>query len=289
MNEIEHRVPDADHLRTFTVIAACGNLTQAAAHLHRTQSAISIQLRKLEETLLVTLFERHARGMTLTSQGEALLPVARRALGELDRAASLFADPLAGRVRVGIPDDLEDSVLEAALAAFSARHPNVEVQAQSGCTAAYPDALRRGDLDVAICSDTRQLTGELLGTEPIFWAAAVDFELRDEAPLPLALLDRGCWWRSLPTDALDRVGRAWRVAYRSSSFPSIRSAIRSGLAIGPLPARCVEPAMRVLTAADSLPALPESRRRLLVAPGAAPQIAAAMRDALRLAVLTRTG
>lgn len=275
------RSPDAELLRAFLVIAETGNLTRAADRLGRTQSAISVQLRKLEDTLNVRLFDRRARGMRLTQGGEKLLPAARRALAELDRVGALFRTPLAGRIRVGIPDDFDDTVLEKALADFALHNPDVEVEAASGCTAAYPDRVIRGDLDVAICSGPERLGGEPLASEPVVWAIAISGDLDPDAPVPLAVLDRGCWWRNLPADALDKAGRQWRLAYRSSSFASLRAAIRSGLAVGPLPLRSLGHGLRVID--DGMPPLPAALREIMVSRQAPPALAAAMAAALRRA------
>ena len=281
MNNFEREVPGADLLRAFLAIAETGNLTRAANRLGRTQSAISVQLRKLEETLDVSLFERHARGMSLTQGGEKLLPAARRALAELERVGALFKAPLAGRIRVGIPDDFDDAVLERALADFALRNPEVEIAAASGCTSDYPERIRRGELDVAVCSGPERPGGDVLAVEPAVWAIAEGGELLPDAPVPLALLDRDCWWRDLPSDALDRAGREWCVAYRSGSFASLRAAIRSGLAVGPVPLGALGRGLRILD--DGMPALPFARREIMVSGQAPPPLAAAMTAALRRA------
>jgi len=283
MNMFERTALNSDHLRTFVTIAECRNLTRAAALLNLTQSAVSVQLRKLEEGLNATLFERHARGMTLTARGETLLPAARRTLAEFDRTAGLFADPLAGRIRVGIPDDFDETVLERVLATFSARNPGVEIVTASGCTASYPDAVRKGALDVAIASAPSPVGGEVLASEPTVWACADAMALTDDMPVPLALLDRSCWWRTVAQDALDTAGRRWRVVYTSESFHSVRAAVRAGLAVAPLPSGSLEAGMRALSDRDGFPPLPPAQRALLISPAA---LADAMADAFRQA-LTR--
>ncbi len=287
MNKIERQLPGSDLLKTFVVIAECGNLTRAAEQLHKTQSAISVQLRKLEETLDATLFERQARGMVLSASGEKLLPAARRTLAELERITRLFDSPLAGRIRVGIPDDYDDTILERALAAFALRNPDVEIVATSGCTSRFPKAIRGGRLDIAVCSSAEPLDGIPLSSEPVVWAG-VDAP-DPSAPVPLAILDRNCWWRAMPTEALDEMGREWRVAYRSSSFTSLRAAIRSGLAVGVLPHRSVDGAMRLLTREDGLPPLPPALRTFMISPKAPLSLSAAMIDAIRDAVRNPAG
>ena len=273
-----------DLLRTFIVIAECGNLTQAASRLNRTQSAVSVQLRKLEEGLRVTLFERGARGMRLSPAGEQLLPAACRTLAEFERTARLFETPLSGRLRVGIPDDYDDTVFEAALADFSNRNPGVEIVVESGCTSSFARAVAGGGLDIAICSAPESVPGEPLLSEPTVWVTHERMALTESDEVPLALLDRGCPWCRLPTEALKRAGRGWRVVYSSQSFSSLRSAIRAGLAVGVLPLGCVEPGMRILSSTDGFPELPSSNRAILIGKAAQSDLAEAMAEAIRGAV-----
>ena len=287
MNQIERMPPSNDLLKTFVTIAESENLTLAATRLNRTQSAISVQLKKLEETLSVSLFDRHARGMTLSDKGRVFLPAARRALAELQRTTTLFDQPISGRIAVGIPDDFDDMILETALAEFSAHHPDVEVFAQSGCTAPFPDAIKRRELDIAVCSGPHSLPGEALSAERSVWACGLSYAPDPDAPLPLAILDRDCWWRDMASKALEAVGRDWKPSYRSSSFSSLRAAIRAGLGVGVLPAGAIDANMRVLGENDGLPPLPLSHRVIMVRADAQKQLTSAMAAAIQEAVQRR--
>jgi DNA-binding transcriptional LysR family regulator len=284
MNKIERSISDGELLRSFLVIAESGNLTRAAERLHRTQSAISVQLRKLEDGLGASLFKRHVRGMRLTAQGETLLPVARQAVAELERVAQLFREPLRGRIRVGIPDDFDETVLEHVLAAFAARNPGVEVIAISGCTSGYLEAVHRGELDIAVHSGPDLPSGAVLSTEPTVWACSQDYLIAPDEPVQLAILDRDCWWRDLPTAALAKAGREWRVAYQSASFPGLRAAVRAGLAVAPLPQRSIEPGMRVMAAKEGMPDLPKSFRSMVISEQAPKGLAEAMADSIRSSI-----
>ncbi|MBX2854844.1 MAG: LysR family transcriptional regulator [Rhodobacteraceae bacterium] len=278
-----------DALRTFVAVADCRNITHAATALGRTQSAISVQIGKLEETLEVRLFERQARGMTLTADGEKLLPVARNIMSELSRVGALFEDPLRGRLRVGLPDDYAETLLETVLFDFSQRHPMVEVSARSGCTSGFPDEIRRGALDVAVVSHADIPGSAPLAPEPNLWASAPSFSCGPDRPAPLAVLERGnCSWRHFGADALETAGRAWRVAYISESFAGVRAAIRSGLAVGVLPKSLMEPALRELTESEGFPALPLTRRGILMSQHAPQEVAQAMVDAIRCATVGAT-
>lgn len=281
MNRNERLPLNSDLLRSFVTIAESGNLTVAAGRLHRTQSAISVQLRNLEADLGVTLFARTPKGMVLTDEGDRLLPKAKSILSALKDASALFETPLTGRIRIGIPDDFDDTVLEGTLVDFSRRHPGVDVVATSGCTSGFPAAIRNGTLDLAVYSGPENDTGETLAVETTVWAAGRTARLATNAPVPLAILDRGCWWRDLPVKALEGQGRDYTVAFKSASFGSLRAAIRAGFAVGVLPQSCVTESVRVLSKAEGFPSLPKSRRSILIRPGAAQELTSAMADAIR--------
>ncbi|UUX50375.1 LysR family transcriptional regulator [Nisaea acidiphila] len=274
-------LPSYEQLRAFVEIAEAGNLTLAADRLNRTQSAISVQLKKLETAIGVTLFERGARGMDLSVNGRKFLPAARRALTELERAGRLFEVPLAGRLRVGIPDDFVGELLERALAEFAARNPEVETVVASSCASRYPDLVRAGELDLAVCSGPGDVPGDFLMSEPTVWCCREGMAPDPAVPVPLALLDRSCWWPRIPVEALDAIGRSWRKAYLGASFESLISAIRSGLAIGVLPSSCIGPGLAVLGQEEGFPLLPVSNRSILIGERAPKALASAMSGAIR--------
>ena len=281
MKKIERAPVNSDLLRSFVTIAESGNLTVAAGRLNRTQSAISVQLRNLEADLGVTLFARTPKGMALTDEGERLLPRAKSILSALRDASALFETPLTGRIRIGIPDDFDDTVLEGTLVEFSRRHPGVDVVATSGCTSGFSTAIRKGSLDIAVCSGPENDAGETLGVESTVWAAGRTARLAPNEPVPLAILDRSCWWRDLPVKALEEQQRDYAVAFKSASFGSLRAAIRAGFAVGVLPQSCVTESVRVLSKAEGFPSLPNSRRSILIRPGASQELTRAMAEAIR--------
>lgn len=275
---------DSDLLRTFLAVAAEGNVTRAAAGLGRTQSAVSVQLRKLEQSLSVRLFERRARGMALTDEGRTLLPAARRALAELERVGGLFDTPLTGRVRVGVPDDYGVPVLERVLARFAARHPRVEVAVRCGFSVDFPEAIRRRRLDLAVYTAAPgERAGVTLFSDPTVWAAHRDFALPAGEPVPLALFERACWWREAAIEGLERSGRGFRIAYSSESVAGVKAAIGAGLAVGVLSAGTLEPAMRRLEPAEGFPSLPDSSLVLLRAEAEESEAGEAMSAAIRAA------
>lgn len=284
MNKIEHPLPDSNLLKTFLEIADCGNLTLAASRLNRSQSAISVQLRKLESELNVSLFERDAKGMVLSVNGERLLPVARRVLSDLGQVHALFQPALKGKIRVGIPDDFEENVLERTLADFARGNPGVDVIASSGCTVGFPEAVQRGGLDIAVYSGPGNIMGEVFLTQKPVWVASETLCLDKSEPVPLAIMDRGCWWQALPTEALEKQGRPYTIAFECSGLTGQKAAIRAGFAIGILYQNSVEPGMKVLTSRDGFPPLPLSRRSIIINPDAPQNLTAAMAKAIKNAV-----
>ena len=285
MNRNERYGPSIEALRTFLAVAECGNVTHAADRLGRTQSAVSVQIRKLEDGLNAHLFERRARGMALTADGRKLLPAARRTLSEVSHVQSMFAEPLHGRIRVGIPDDYDDTVLERALADFGQSHADVEIFARSGCTSRFVDAIRDNELDIAVISSPHATSGDVFSSEPTVWAASETFNLERDMPVPLAILDRDCWWRDMPANALEQCGRSWKIAYQSESFASLRAAVRAGLAVGTLPQSCIEAGMKVLSGKHGFPPLATANRVICISETAPADLTSAMADAIRKATV----
>ncbi len=284
MNKSERPVTDSNLLRTFVEIADCGNLTLAASRLNRSQSAISVQIRKLEAELNASLFLRDGKGMSLSAGGAKLLPSARRVLAELAKLQSQFEAPLNGRIRVGIPDDFDEGVLERTLADFTQSNPGVEVLASSGCTAGFPDAIQKGALDIAVCSGPDNVAGEPFLKQKAVWVASETMHPHPSEPVPLAVINHGCWMGELPKAALERQGRPCHVVFECSGLMSLKAAIRAGFAIGILFESSVEPGMKVLSTRDGFPPLPVSKRSILVRSDAPQDLAMAMSSAIRRAV-----
>lgn len=285
MNKIERLGVDSELLRTFLAIAETGNLTHAAALLNRTQSAISVQLRKLEEALATQLFHRQARGMTLTENGHRLLPIARKLVTDINRISHLFSEGLSGRISIGVSDDYGLSVLEPTLKHFSVQHPDVEVSVRCSFSSSFPEAVKRGELDLALyTAEPDERIGKPLFQEPGVWVADESFYLPDDKPIPLALFDRQCWWRDVAIKALEEQGLPYRVAFSSESFAGVKAAISAGLAVGMLATRAMAPSMRILSEEEGMPALPASSMVLLINPASHSGLVEAMETAIRQAI-----
>lgn len=273
---------DSDLLRTFAAIADSGSFTAAAALVGRTQSAVSLQMKKLERTVGRPLFHREARGVRLTAAGEALLIRARPILRQLDRAAeALRGGPVEGAVRVGVPEEYGATLLPGVLARFAERHPGVQVTVRCETSLNFAPALERGALDLAvIVSDRGQAHGEILLHDPTVWVTSARHLTHERDPLPLALFESGCWWRDWSLKALDDQGVSYRIAYSSAGVAGIQAAIGSGLAVGVLGQSTLPAGTRRLTEAEGFRELPASTVVLRTAGGAS-QAVQSMADAIR--------
>lgn len=243
---------ESDLLRIFATVAQAENVTRAADTLGRTQSAVSMQIRKLEESVGTPLFERGPRGVSLTMEGQRLLPYARRIVGLVDETtAAMRMKPLDGPVRVGIPEEYSQTILPRALAAFSETHPATEVTVMCGYTAQQMEALEAGKLDLAVIFDWREgVSGELLAIDPTVWVTSVSHDRYLERPVPVAVYWRSSWCRDFALRSLDLHAIPWRIAYTCDTSGGLRSAVTSGLAIAPLSRSTLPPGTRELTIED---------------------------------------
>lgn len=251
---------DPDLLRTFVAIVDTGGFTQAAKQVHRTQSAVSMQVRRLEETLERTLFQRDGRGVQLAPDGEALLGYARRLLKLHDEAVAALTRPaLSGLVRIGTPDDYVDRFLPEILARFARAFPRVQVEVTCEPSVHLRRLLAEARLDLAVltagCTAGAE-TGEVLRREPLVWATAERHFAHEQEPLPLALFQPGCLFRDWALASLNESGRPYRIAYTSASFSSILAAVTAGLAVTVLCRSILPAGVRPLGVEEGFPPLP---------------------------------
>ncbi len=249
---------DLDLLRTFTTVADLGTVTAASQRLAYSQSAVSMQLERLERQLELTLTRKAGRGIALTGDGERLLGYARRLLALNDQTvADLRSRPVTGVVRLGIPTDYA-FMLTPVLSHFAQAYPDVELRVQDGLSVDLVASLRAGELD--LCVVTRQRNspgGEVLHREPLMWVAGRTAPPVSEDPIPLALYPEGKdVLRERALAALEAAGRRARIVYTSRSASGLRPAVDAGLAIMVLARNQVTPDMRILGAQDGLPELP---------------------------------
>ncbi|MCF3627754.1 LysR substrate-binding domain-containing protein [Thalassospiraceae bacterium LMO-SO8] len=224
---------DPDLLRTFVAIADTGRFGAAADRVHRTQAAVSLQVRRLEDRAGAALFRRRGRLMELTEAGETLLGYARRIL-ELNAAAlaAVRRGPMAGEVRFGTVQDLAETLLPGALRRFSQAHPAVKVTVSVAGSAQLRAEVTRGAQDMAFVTsgpgDRRD--GPRIEA-PLIWIAGDGWRMPAGRPLPLAVIDAPCPFRNAALQALDDAGLPWEIAMTSPSLPGVLAAVRAGLGI----------------------------------------------------------
>ena len=252
---------DLDQLQTFCAIADCGSFTEAARRVHKTQSAVSMQIKRLEERLGRELLRRDGRGVALTDSGDALYSKARKMLRINAEILDHFSEgDLAGSIRFGVPDDYAVKLLPSILSSFQRTHPRIMVDVRCQPSEELLEGMRSGRYDLVVFTQgTQQEFGELFRTEPMFWVASKGGEALALDPLPLACGPQCCYWRANAVDVLNRAGRDYRIAYTSSNATAIISAVQSGLAIGFLPESALQPDMQVIEEAPGLPRLQDAQ------------------------------
>ncbi len=252
---------DSDLMRSFLAVADAGSVTAAAGRLFRTQSAVSLQVKRLEESLGQPLFERQARGVALTPRGEQLVPYARRVLALLDEAAvALREKPLVGPVRVGIPDEYSGTVLPRVLAAFDERHEGVQVSVRVDHSTALMAALEADEIDLGVMYDWAYvLEGEVLCIDPTVWVSSEAHAQHLRRPVPVAVYFRSEWSRDYAELSLDRQGIDWRAAWSCDMAGGFRVAVMNGMAIAPLSRSTIPAGCRELTGKDGFPIVDSAR------------------------------
>lgn len=216
-------------LRSFVAIVDAGSMLNAAEQVFVTQSALSLQIKRLEELLQQSLFVREGRRLALTAAGQVLLDYARRALALNDEAVSAVSfGQFSGPVRVGMVQDFAETLLSGLLARFSELHPDAQIYARVAGTAELLDLLDRGHLDVVLgyaAAEDRQA----LKTSPMLWFGHE--ELADRPVIPLAVLEEPCRFREAALTRLDEAGIRWRIAVETPNLTSLRAAVEAGLGL----------------------------------------------------------
>jgi len=272
---------DNDVLRTFVAISECGTFTGAAKVVHRTPSALSMQIKQLEQNLGKCLFIREPRQVRLTAEGEALLDYSRRLLRLNEEAVQYFLSPtLEGKVGIGTSDDVGTRILPEVLAQFARSYPAVLVNVVVGSSKQNLARLDAGELDMAlvtVADQVRDIRGEVVHEEPLVWAGGEGASAFLRTPLPIAVAHEGCSWRRMTLRALDRARKPYRIAYTCEHCSGQEAAMVADLAVAPFPKSLVRPPLKEVASQD----LPEigSYQLALVRRGSNP-----LNDALALHV-----
>src|SRR3954451_12377266 len=248
---------DVDQLRTFIAIAETGSFTKAADVVHKTQSAVSMQMKRLEERINRPIFARDGRASKLTEDGSRLLDYARRMVKLNMETVAAFSDVgLSGRVRLGVPDDYADRYLPEIMARFSRAYPGVELSVICEPSVDLLERIDANELDLAIITNCEsKRASETFRRERLLWVGSGRHSMHTEEPLPLALGRPTCAWRRIACERLDAIGRRYRLLYSSSNSGAVAAAVLAGLAVSVLPESGLRPGMRVLTTADGFPEL----------------------------------
>lgn len=263
--ESVHRNLDMDLLRALVAIADSGGFSAAANRLGRTQSAVSLQIKRLEEAVGQSLLERRqGRVVGPTAEGHVLLDYSRRILRLNDEAWACFARPdLVGRLRLGLPEELMESVFPKVLADFGRDYPRVELSVRCDLSARLTTLAETGELDLTIAKrmlDEHEGSAgagwHRLSREPMAWLAGEGSNAMDRRPLPLAVFHEGCVFRMVAISTLAAQDIPWRMAFVASSYTALRHAVAAGLAVTPLPRGLL--ATGLVEVRAGLPELPAS-------------------------------
>jgi DNA-binding transcriptional LysR family regulator len=251
-------------LKSFIAIAETGNFSRAAEIVGRSQSAVSLQIKKLEESLKCQLFDRSNREVALTEQGEIFLGYARRMMELQWEAFSRLNEPeVRGEITLGTPEDFATHYLPEILASFSKHHPHVQLHVTCDLTLNLLNGFKKGDLDIILLKrDPEQVReGAKVWREPLIWAAAEHYQIK--TPIPLVLSPQPCIYRARALAALDRIRKPWDISYTSPSLAGTIAAVKAGLGITVLPANMIPVGLSPLKSTFKLPHLADSEIALM--------------------------
>ncbi|HEX7932478.1 MAG TPA: LysR substrate-binding domain-containing protein [Paraburkholderia sp.] len=268
---------DSSLLRTFVTVAETGAVGAAASRLARTQAAVSMQLRRLEEDLGQRLLDRSPRGVQLTEAGHLLLPYAHTILGaSADARRALSAGQVSGTVRLGMLEDIAVGRLPRALRRFSIAYPRVALEIVVDGSVTLSKRLAEGALDVVVADPALVEAAPLLTwTQPLFWVGARGYGRDADEPLALVAFGGPCLWQQNVLTALRRAGIAWRIVCTSTSLPAVQSAVEAGLGVSVLlEGNIRSESMRILGRAENLPEAPTADFGLFMREAAGAQVAA---------------
>lgn len=275
---------DPTLLRAFVAVHEAGGFTRAAQRLHLTQSAVSHQIRRLEEQLGRQLVRRTTRSLALTEEGEEFLRYAMRVLSALDEMTARFrgSSPAAGAVRLGVPDGYIGHALPALLREFAGSHPAIRLDVVVGTYLELRSMVAAQELDLAIvaCAPGDQ-EGTPLRPMEFVWAAARGFKLPGSGPLPLAFAPAPCINRQIGTTALAGSAIKWRIAFTSPNMRGLRAAAQAALAITVLTREEVEGELDIAKGQFGLPPLPAATLTLIGSARRSSRAVAALADLIR--------
>ena len=262
-NETMSRINlDMDVLRTLVAAQQFGSFNRAAGQIGRSQSAVSQQVRKLEEQVGEPLFQKQGRGLVLTEAGDVVLAYARRILDLNDEAvAAVRGRTIEGVVRFGLPADFAETWLPTALGRFKRAHPAVRIEAIVDRNRLLLERLDKGELDLVLAlGSDRRADAEQVASLPLVWIGPASAEpvWAPGEPIPLAMYEPPCFFRQGALTTLDRAGLPWRIAFSSPSLHGLWAAVEAGLGVTLRTAVGLPAGVRIVSDTVDLPPAPET-------------------------------
>jgi DNA-binding transcriptional LysR family regulator len=264
---------DLELLRSFVSVVDAGGFTRAGERVHRTQSTVSQQIKRLEEDVGRPLLNRNGKEVTPTEAGERLLSYARRLLSLAEEARDVLARPGSeGAVRLGIPEDFAAYRLAKLLATFSRSRPGLRLDVRADQSTYLRRDLERGELDLALLKrDAGESGGIAVWPERVHWVTSKTHPIDSKTgSVPLIGFPTGCLYRARAIHALESAGRAWHMAYSSSSLAGIQAAVAAGLGLSILSEIAIQADHRVLTAKDGFAPIDQTELALVASPDGSP-------------------
>ncbi|MGP9813930.1 LysR family transcriptional regulator [Rhodopseudomonas sp. NSM] len=264
---------DLELLRSFVSVVDAGGFTRAGERVHRTQSTVSQQIRRLEDDLGQQLLNRTGKDVTPTEAGERLLSYARRLLALAEEARDMVARAgQGGAIRLGIPEDFAAYRLPRLLGSFARARPGLRLDVRADQSLNLKRDLERGDLDLALLKREAGGAGAIAAwPERVYWVNSRDHPCNAKAdPVPLIFFPGGCLYRRSAIHAIESAGRRWHMAYTSANLAGIQAAVAAGLGLSILSEIAIQAEHRKLTARDGFPPIDRTELALVAAPQASP-------------------
>ncbi len=247
-----------DYLRTFIALAEAKSFTKTGVQVNLSQSAVSMQIKRLENEVGKKLFDRIGKTVKLTSEGSILIRYAMRIVRDHDEAVAALSKPnLEGFIRFGSPEHYTAGVLPELLARFARSYPDVTVEMRCENSDVIKDCVDKGELDLGICTQISD-GGQIIAHDPVVWATAPGFVWQPHKPLPLATFEEDCIFRTWALAALEKAGIEYRIVYVSRSISGLLDAVKAGFAIAPIIKSNVSSDLKIAGIEDGLPVLPVS-------------------------------
>ncbi|WP_409309732.1 LysR family transcriptional regulator [Pectobacterium sp. B1J-3] len=285
MEHMKRSIPnlELDLLRTFIAVVDGNSFAAAAESVHRTQSAVSQQMQRLESLVGKELFGRNGRNKALTEHGVKMLGYARRILRLNDEAwLSLMYDDVDGVLRIGSPDDTADTILPELLSRFSKAYPRLVIEIVVKRSPFLMEMLKNDEVDMAISTvESVDYPSLVLRASPSLWFCGANYEFTLDNPLPLVALDEPSTYRNMAITHLDQAGIPWRIAYVATTLSGARAAVRAGLGVMARSLELLGDDLKVLGEADGLPHLPDIKYNLYMRNNSQQKAAKVLFESLR--------